>query len=467
LIGFRNSVLIKYQKEESSGRMLKALKGEEPAAVSAPVATDVARVSPGLAYWATVVLALVGLLSAVDRNILALLLVPIKKDLGVSDSAMGALTGGAFAVVYATAALPMARLADRGSRRNIIAAAVVFWSAMTAACGLATSYVWLLLARIGVAAGESSAGPATSSMLGDLFPADKRGGPISILTIGAALGFALGAYIAGVLNDRYGWHIAMMAVAAPGLLVALLMWLTVPEPPRGAHDGERANQVEAGAMGDSLRTIAKIRTVAPLLLGMIFLNVAFLGWLNWLPAFLMRVHHLKTAQMSAIFGAVVGIGGVLGNVVAGFASDRVARRGARWRMYYCGAMIVLAVPLLAAVLIVSELKVAIACMVVFSLTAGGLTTVTGAAALAISPPRLRAFMAAVFGLAVSILGAGGGPWLIGALNDALKGRYGDGAIRYSMALIPLSLALSGLMFLWASRTIDRDSTAPGATRQGA
>jgi predicted MFS family arabinose efflux permease len=415
------------------------------------------RLSPAYSFWVTVVLSLVWLLAAVDRNVLALLLVPIKKSLGASDAAMGALTGAAFAIVYATTALPMARIADRSNRRNFMVLALAFWSAMTAVSGLATSYIQLLVARVGVAAGESANTPATMSFLGDLYPANKRGGAIGVLTIGSALGFSLGAMVAGALNDRFGWHVAMMAVGAPGLILALVMWLTVPEPQRGAHEEAPVRDLEDLPFAESLKRIAQIRTAAPMLLGLVFLNVSFMAWLNWLPAFLMRVHHLTTTQMSAVFGLAIGLGGVLSNVAAGFISDRLARRGARWRMYYCCTMVVVAIPLQLIALLTPQITSAVVCMCLYSLAAGGLSTVTSAATLSISPPNMRAFMAALFGLAVTVLGAGVGPWMVGALNDALKGALGDQAIRYTLLMAPASLALAGLMFFWASRTIEADA----------
>lgn len=433
------------------------------AGVSASGAGSAPRLAPRGALWATVVLALVAMLAAVDRNILALLLVPIKQSLHASDAAMGALSGTAFALVFATAALPVARFADRTNRRNFMVAAVAFWSAMTAVCGFAGSYAQLLLARVGVAAGESASGPATSSLIGDLYPANKRGGAISLLTIGSALGFSLGAIAAGVLNDRFGWHVAMMAVGAPGLALALVLWLTVSEPLRGAHDGGLVHDPEADSIWRATRRIARIRTAAPLMAGMVFLNAAFLAWLTWLPTFLIRIHHLPTRESSAVFGVAVGLGGVLSNVFAGLVSDRLARRGSRWRMYYCCGMIVVATPLLAAAILLRSLAPAVVCMCAFSLAAGGLTTVTGAAQLAISPPPMRAFMAAAFSLAVSVVG-GAGPLAVGAMDDALKLKLGDGAIRLTLLLLPVLLALAGVMFFWASRSIGDDTrSASGGT----
>jgi predicted MFS family arabinose efflux permease len=448
---------------------MASLLGEEKSGVRLTLRGAVmgSWLSPAYGFWVTVVLSMVWLLAAVDRNILALLLVPIKKSLGASDAAMGALTGVAFAAVYATTALPMARVADRSNRRNFMVLALAFWSAMTALSGLTTNFAQMLLARVGVAAGESANVPATMSFLGDLYPANKRGGAIGILTIGSALGFSLGAVLAGVLNDKFGWHVAMMVVGAPGLLLAVVLWLTVPEPPRGGHDAPAAQDPKGLTLGQSLKRLAQIRTAVPLLLGLVFLNLAFMAWLNWLPAFLMRAHHLSTTKMSAIFGLAVGLGGVLSNIAAGFISDRLARRGARWRMYYCCIMVVVAIPLQLAALLVPQITPAVICMCGFSLAAGGLTTVTSAATLSISPANLRAFMAALFGFGVSVLGAGLGPWAIGALNDALKSALGDQAIRYTLLMAPASLAVAGLMFFWASRTIEADAPETAIVEPGA
>jgi len=411
--------------------------------------------------WIVVVLALVSFLAATDRNILSVLLVPIQDDLKVSDTAMGALTGAAFSLVYASAALPLAWLADRTNRRNFLAVAVAFWSAMTALCGLAGSYMQLMLTRFGVAFGEAGHGPAGMSMVADVYPASKRGAAISVLTIGSALGFSAGAFIAGLLNDHFGWKGALMAVGAPGLLVAGLLFLTVPEPKRGAQDGAAA-AVSPVSVLSGLKTLSAVRTFWPLMLGMIFLNVAFMGWLHWLPAFLMRIHHLSTTQMSAIFGLIVGVGGVVSNIFAGVISDRLSRRGARWRMYYCVAMGVVSVPLLVVGLMLRDATLAVSCMMAYTLAAGGLTTVTSAAAISIAPANLRASMVALIGFAVAVFGGGFAPLLIGLLNDALKASLGVEAIRYTLLVGPIGIGLAALMFLIASRSIDQDAEVVGA-----
>ena len=425
-------------------------------------ATAIAR--PGFGRWqrawVTIMLAMVAFLAAVDRNILSVLLVPIQKDLHVGDAAMGALTGTAFAVVFATSALPLAWVADRTNRRNFVAIAVAAWSVMTAICGLASTFLQLLVARIGVAAGEAAHGPASLSIVADVFPAPKRGAAISVLTIGSALGYAGGAFLAGVLNDRFGWQGAMMAVGAPGLIVAGLLWLTVSEPPRGAHDALSALS-ETLSVSDGMVRLLKIRTFVPLLAGTVFLNVAFLGFLGWMPAFFMRVHHLTATQMSGVFAMVVGLGGVFSNVFAGIISDRLSRRGLRWRMHYCVAMIVVAIPLLTAGLLIPATGAAVLALMGFTLAAGGLTTVSSATAISVAPASLRASTVAVIGIAVSVVGAGLAPFLIGLLNDMLKGGFGDLAVRYSLLTSPLALAFAGILFFVSGRTLEADAAQVG------
>ena len=414
--------------------------------------------------WTVTMLGVVAMLAAVDRNILSVLLVPIQKDLGVSDAAMGALTGTAMALVYATVALPMGRLADRINRRNLIAVALAAWSVATAACAMASGFLHLFVARLAVGAAEAAQPPATMSMIGDLYPAVRRGAAISVVIVGSTIGYSLGSFVAGVLNDRYGWRGAMLAVGLPGILVALLVRFTVSEPTRGVQDGGgQAAVLPRGTLVQQLRQCARIRTFRPLVLGLICMNMAFTGWLAWAPAFLMRVHHLSATEMSALFGLVVG-GAALANMVAGVLSDRLARRGARWRLYYCSAVIALVAPALAASSLVESLNASIACLLFYTLVSGGLTTVTTATYVSLAPPTMRAFVTALMLFCSLVLGAGVGPLLFGVLNDAISRTQGAEALRYSMLLGPALLVAAGVLYLVASRTVDADTAA--ATEPG-
>jgi len=416
--------------------------------------------------YITFILALVFMLAATDRNIMSILLVPMQDELKVSDTAMGALTGAAFALVYATAALPLARLADRGNRRNLIAVAVGFWSAMTAVCGLATSYMTLLVARMGVAAGEAAHQPAIMSMVGDLYPRHRRGIAIGCIMIGSSIGIALGAYIAGLMSDLYGWRTAFFVMGLPGLLVAVLVVLTLPEPKRGVYDGGATMDPAHASILGSIRYLAAIPTVRRLLLAKLLQQTGTQGFLAWTPAFFMRVHDMSTTQMSAMFGMSLGFGAVVSQLVGGFASDWLSKRGERWRAYYCAISLVVGTPFLMMV-IFGSIPVATIGMFGIAVVTGGVMNTSVAAGLNVVRSSMRGFMTAAMIFCISVIGGGVGPVVLGALNDSLKGTFGHESLRYTLIFVPVASLLASVVFWFAGRTTERDIAAVDATTQPA
>jgi predicted MFS family arabinose efflux permease len=413
--------------------------------------------STGYSAYVTFVMALVFMLAATDRNIMSILLVPIQDELKVSDTAMGALTGTAYSLVYATAALPLARLADRGNRRNLIAAAVAVWSLMTSACGLATSFLTLLLARIGVAVGESATGPSIMSMVGDLYPRSRRGLAIGCITIGSAVGIGLGAYLAGLLNDLHGWRTAFLVMGLPGVVVGLLMFVTVKEPKRGAYEDGAGAQPDRRSSLAALRYLFSVPTIPRLLAAKLLLQVAFGGFLVWAPAFFMRVHGLTTTEMSAGFGLVVGTSAILSAIIAGIVSDRLSKGGERWRAYYCAIVLAGGVPFAVLTMIAPTPMLAFAALFVMSLITGGATSASITAGLGVVRPEMRGFMTAVMSFVIAVVGGGLGPVFFGALTDALKPTYGDEAIRFTLLTIPALWAASAALFYISGRTTDHDA----------
>lgn len=430
------------------------------ASVTDPMEPSAARPSTtAYSVYVTFVMALVFMLAATDRNIMSILLVPIQDELKVSDTAMGALTGAAFSIVYATAALPLARFADRGNRRNLIAGAVAVWSLMTSACGLATSFFTLLLARVGVAVGEAAHGPAIMSMVGDLYPRSRRGIAIGCITIGSAVGIGLGAYVAGLLNDLHGWRTAFLAMGLPGVAVGLLMLMTVKEPKRGAYEGGAGATPDPRSSWDALRYLFSVPTIPRLLAAKLVLQIAFGGFLVWSPAFFMRVHGLTTTEMSAGFGLVVATSAILSAIIAGLVSDRLSKRGERWRAYYCAIVLAGGVPFAILTMLAPTPTLAFAALFVMSLITGGATSASITAGLGVVRPEMRGFMTAVMSFVIAVIGGGLGPVLFGALTDGLKGAYGDEAIRYTLLTVPALWAVSAALFYHSGRTTDRDAAA--------
>ena len=283
-----------------------------------------AELSPTRKIYVLVTLGLVTALAMMDRNILNILLIPIQNEIGASDTAMGLLTGTAFAAVYATAAIPLSRIADKGNRRSLLAAALAVWSGATALCGLASSYLHLLLARVGVAGGEAAANPAIMSMISDLYPPNRRATAIGATLIGTGIGVFMGAAFGGYISDTIGWRTAFVVVGLPGVLIALLIWLTVPEPVRGASEGGLAPDPDSDTLGSTLRYLARIPTIRHIVLAKSFVQIASQAALIWFPAYLIRVHDMSVAETGLWYGMAIAASTIVAAVLGGTAT-RVAR----------------------------------------------------------------------------------------------------------------------------------------------
>lgn len=406
--------------------------------------------------FATLLLALVYMLAAADRNIMSILLVPIQNDIGASDTAMAMLTGAAFSIVYATAAFPLAAFADRGHRRNLIAAAVAIWSLMTATCGLAVSYVPLLVSRVGVALGEAAHGPASLSMVGDLYPRERRGLALACITAGTAVGLGAGAFVAGFIGDLYGWRAAFLVLAAPGLIVAALLVLTMREPARRAFDDHAVPDAQNTAPLTVLRDLGAIRTVRRLMLAQIFMQTAIGGFNVWSPAFFIRVHKLSTAQMSLGFGVAVSLAAVISMLAGGVFGDRLSKRGEQARANYCAVSVVLAAPCALFTTLAPSAGLAFLSLFFTVLASAGATTAALTLGLAIVPHDRRGLLSALMGFCIVAVGGSLGPLIMGAVNDSLKPTLGAEAIRYSLMLTALLFVLAGIAFIAVGRSARTD-----------
>jgi predicted MFS family arabinose efflux permease len=408
------------------------------------------------AKWSVFQLALVTMLSSLDRQVFSVLLVPIQKSLKVSDTAMGLLTGTAFALVYAVVAVPIARLADRMNRRNLIASAMVIWSIATAACGLAYNFLHLMVARVTVGVAEAAVGPAGNSIIADIVPARRRGTAFGVLLVGSAIGFAAGAALAGYLSDRFGWHAALAGVGLPGIILALLFFLTVPEPMRGRQDGDRVGLRSDSTVMDCLRYCAGTRTLRAFIPAYFFHMFYYAGWLVWAPAFLMRVHHLSATHMGALLGMIIA-SAVFANIATGMISDRLAARyGERWRAYLNAGALIAAAPLMVAALFEPDLKIAFALILAYSFVAGGLTTNSTTIHVAVSPPHMRGAITSIVYLLGNAIAGGTAPLIIGTINDLLKPAYGEDAVRYSLIILPACMLISALFYFLVSRNLEKD-----------
>src|ERR1700704_2557591 len=268
-------------------------------------------------------------LNFLDPPIFNVLIEPIKKEFTLSDTTMGLLAGFCFVLFYSLLGIPIARVADRLNRRNIVAIAFAFWSAMTFLCGMASSVATLALARIGVGIGESAGTPASQSLVADLFNKNERPRALGFYAIGTYLGVFLGYFIGGYVNQHYGWRMAFFTAGLPGIALAAALWLTISEPKRGAM----AETFAPEPIGPTLGFLASQRTFVIVLIGFCLTTYTNYATAAWIPPFLARVHHLSSAEIGTYAGTFKGLFGMAGTLVGGLVVARISRRDDRGKLW--------------------------------------------------------------------------------------------------------------------------------------
>lgn len=370
--------------------------------------------------------------SYMDRQILSILLEPIRADLKLSDTQLGLLTGLAFAVFYATLGIPVARLADRGNRRNIVAISLAVWSFFTALCGLAQNFVQLLLARIGVGVGEAGSSPPSHSMIADLYPPDRRAGAMAIYTSGVVLGGGFGTMIGGYLAHEYGWRVAIMAVGVPGLLLAVIVRLFVVEPPRGMSEPGVAHKPEQPPLSQGFATLWAEPAARHLVMGVTLTSLIGYALAAFGPAFYIRSFGLDVRSVGLILGPLVAIVGTISGVAGGMIADRWAKRqGLHVQAWLVAILKTIALPFLIAMYLSPNAWVAVPVYAVAVLFQSSYLGPTFALLQGLAPLRLRAMWAAITLLVINLIGLGLGPTAIGAISDAYRPHFGEESLRYA------------------------------------
>lgn len=382
----------------------------------------------------------------VDRSILAILQESIKADLGLSDSQLGWLQGFAFAFLYSTLGIPIARWADRSARSRIIALAILVWSGMTALTGFARNFAEIFLARVGVGVGEAGCSPPAHSLISDYFPPERRATALAIYSLGIPIGSAIGTFAGGWINELFDWRTAFLVVGLPGVLLALLVRLTLREPTRGYWEAQAKKRSESQpreSVGAVLRHMIGLRS---------FLHLAFAGSLHafygygaaaFVPSFFIRVHELKT--------------GALGTFMGGYLSDRLARTDARWYAWVPALSTAVGIPFAFLFYLWPDGRVALMLYALPAVLGGMYLGPTFAMTQALAPPHMRAMASAVLLFILNMIGMGLGPMAVGMLSDFLAPRFGIESIRWSLLIIVVGCAgWSVIHYLLAGRTLRAD-----------
>jgi predicted MFS family arabinose efflux permease len=411
--------------------------------------------SPAVRNYALGVLVVVYTFNFIDRQILSILLEPIKQDLGLSDTALGMLTGFAFALFYATLGIPIARLADRGNRRNIIAWSLTIWSAMTALSGIAQNFWHLLIARIGVGVGEAGCSPPAHSMIADYFPAENRATALGIYSLGIPVGILFGFIAGGWLNEFFGWRVAFFVVGVPGILLALLVRWSLREPDRGMAEGRRANADQPGIM-ETFTYLYQKPSFRHMAIGGGLTAFVGYGIVTWVPSFLIRSYGMDTGEVGTYLGLILGIPGGIGIALGGYLADRYGAKDTRWYLWVVTVALLIAVPITVGVYLSSSATASLLFLILPVLLGNFYQATTFSQAQGLVPLRMRAVAAAVLLFILNIIGLGAGPQMVGVVSDLLAPTYGDESLRYALLALSFVNIWAAYHYYLAGKTLKQD-----------
>lgn len=405
--------------------------------------------------YVVIFLTLIYAFNYADRQILALVLPLLKKDMSLSDSELGLISGAAFVLFYSLLGIPIARLADRASRRNILALGFCFWSLMTMLTGLVGNAWQLAGTRFLMGAGEASGLAPSHSMVSDIFNKVRRPFALAIVAGGTSLSALIFFPLVGWVSQNHGWHAAFYLAGAAGLVLSVLFALTVKEPMRGGTTTAPAPAQER--FWTTILFLFGSRAFILTLIGGSFMGISLYAGQIWHPTFLVRVHHMTLVQVGASIGTLRGILGLAGAVLGGFLADRLGRRDERWRLWVPGLACMMVLPGELVFLLVPNLTVALAGLGLTSFFAAMHFGPLYASVQGIAKPAMRATAAAVFLLFANLVGQITGPLMVGFLNDQWASAYGDLAIRYSLILGGACAFVGGIGIFAGAASLSRDT----------
>lgn len=424
-----------------------------------------AYVSDAYRRYALFLLMVIFAINFVDRQVVNILAEKIKHDLGLADWQIGMMTGFAFALFYSTFGIPIARLAERRHRPYIIASAITVWSAFTALCGSAQSYIQLLAFRIGVGVGEAGCTPPAHSLISEYTPREKRASAMAFYHMGPPLGMLIGLGMGGVVADHYGWRVAFLAAGAPGLVVAALAALTLREP----RKSELRLAAEAPGQASLKQTLAFLATKKSFWLMSFGASLkAFIayGHAPFTASFFFRVHADELASAAAQFGLksagllgitlglIAGLTGMFGSWLGGQIADRAARRDVAAYGTIPAIAALIGVPITISALLTPSMFIAMGLLFVGGVVGSLWSGPVHAAVLSVPPGHMRATTSSLLLFILNGIGLGLGPLGVGVISDLLAGLGGLGpaeGVRWALILTS-GLAFATSALFWAART---------------
>ena len=423
--------------------------------------------APPSVNWRThlslALLALVYIFSYIDRQVVAILIEPIKNEFGATDTEMGLLTGLAFGLLYAALGVPVGKLADRKDRRAIVAVACGLWSLATMACGFAGQFWQLLIARMSVAVGEAGGMAPSISIVSDLYPPKQRSFMISLFMMGPHLGVLIGLALGGWIAQHYGWRATFIWFGVPGLLLAALVYLLVREPLRGGFETAEAmariQQLPTESMWTQVRRLLSVTAFRRLAFACGFAGLAGYGYGIWTPSFLVRTHGMGMAQAGLLFGVASGVGAVAGALFSGWLCDRMVARDVRWQLGLPMLGVIVAIPCAIAfflwpttgIWMLGPLKVphAMGFAFLFAFFASWWPSLSYSATSHMVGSNERSVAAALLNFFVTLFGVGAGPLVTGMVSDLLTPMMGAQALRWSLVSVMLLMIPTAVLMAMA------------------
>ena len=410
---------------------------------------------PKYKWFVLFVLTIVYMFNFIDRQVMIILQEDIKRDLLLSDTQLGLMTGLAFAILYTTLGVPIAKLADTKNRKNLLVIALTFWSSMTVLSGRAQNFVQMLLTRIGVSVGEAGGVPPSHSIISDYFPLERRGTALSIYSMGIPLGIFMGFVIAGLIAKSYGWRMAFYVLGLGGLVVAIFTYFLLKEPIRGRFDAKRLTHKKT-TIKETFQTILGIKTFTYMALGAGFTSFTFYSMNNFLPSYLQRFHGLDLLTVSVAMGVSIGIGGIIGAFIGGRIADIKGSKNKKWYLYVPIGVCFLSFIPGPILLFTDNYQIALAMVLPFAMLTSAFNGPSYAVGQSLVSAEMRASSSAIIILFINGIGLALGPLFVGWISDLLMPQYGILSLRYAIFSSFFTLIIAAYFYWKAAQHYEND-----------
>ena len=417
---------------------------------------------PGMAYrsWFLLIMTLVSASVVAERYMMVVLVEPIRRDLGLSDFAIAMIKDFAIAIVYILAVIPLARVADRWSKRKMVAIAALTWSIAMLICGKAQNVWMLIVGRAGIGLGEGAYTPPSQSWIADLFPVSQRATALAIFLLGASAGQFIGPVFGGWAAEEYSWQTALLMGSIPGFILAPIVWFTLRDVPAGLADGHHRSPPPPMPFVASVKQIWAIPTLPPLIFAAGLNTLLTLGLIGWAPAFMERTHGMSGREIGGQLGLALMIGSAVGHTIGGPLADALGKRDLRWYVWLMVIAGLLSTAVAYAAL--NGPKDYVLMLFGLNLMIGGMSAAPLMAVIAGLPPaQSRSIAVAILMVAINVIGLGAVPVFVGWLSDMFRPGYGEESLRMAMQAVLLLVIPSTFLSWLASTRVRQDFAAVG------